>query len=154
MNIKVYIYILIGVLVIGLIIYLFFKRNYFNKYKYVRLVKYNDDMTETVQYIKRKIFNKGNEEDHILINPKHIYNFKGYTSVIITSKSQESINPIDFESKYSAKDYKTAMKSKHIKDAFDSMKVEKFDKVMFLLILSIVQLIAIAYLLYNLIGVK
>jgi len=137
------------VLIVGLLIYLFTGRNYFNKHKFVRLVKYKDDMSVQVKYIKREQFNKTNE---ILINPKHVFNLKGYTTVVITDKSSESINPNDFESKYSAKDFKSGMRSKLVKDAFDSVKVEKFDKMTFLLILSALQFLAIIYLLYSLLG--
>ena len=143
------IYSLLGFAILSIIMYLIFKRNYFNKYKYVRLVKYNDDMSINVQYIKKDKFNQDNS---ILINDKHVFNFNGYTSIIITSNSQESINPIDFNSKYDAKKYKDAIKSKLIHDTFASLKVDKFDKLMGLLLLNILQLIAIAYLIYNLLG--
>ena len=136
-------------LIFGVIFYLKYRRNYFNKYKYIRLVRYNDNMTIDVLYIKKENFNQDNA---ILINPKHIYNFKGYQSVIITSNSVESINPIDFESKYDPKDFQSAMRSKLIAETFASLKVDKFDKVMMLLLLSAVQLIAIAYLLYMVMG--
>lgn len=144
-----YFSILAFILVASIIIYLIFKRNYFNKYKYIRLVKYNDNMTISVQYIKKGLFNI---DKSILINPKHIYNYNGYISIIITSKSCESINPIDFESKFDVKNFKSAIKSKLISETFASMKAEKFDKVMALIFLNILQLIAIAYLLYTFLG--
>jgi len=141
--------ILLLVLIIGFIIFLFTKRNFFNKYKFIRIVQYNNDMTITVKYIKRDQFNVDNK---ILVNSKHIFNFTGYKSIIITSEANESINPLDFESKYSAKDYQTAIKSKIISEAFASLKEDKFDKVMALIMLNVIQLIAIAYLLYNVLG--
>lgn len=141
--------ILFFILIVGVVIYLIFKRNYFNKHKYIRLVKYNNDMTISVSYTKREEFNKDNS---ILINPKHVYNFNGYKSIIITANAQESINPIDFEANYPADKYKVAIKSKAIKDAFQSMQPDKFDKVMALIVLNIIQLLAIAYLLFNLMG--
>jgi hypothetical protein len=145
-----YIIILASVLlVIGLVVYFVFKRNYFNKYKYIRLVKYRDDMSVTVSYIKKDKFNQDNA---LMINPNHVYNFKGYQTIITTNKVQETINPIDFNSKYDPAHFKSAMKSKLIAETFASLKVDKFDKLMFLLLLNILQLIAIAYLLYNVLG--
>jgi len=47
-------------LIIGLIVYFGFKRNYFNKYKYIRLVTYNDDMSVSVRYIKENYLTKMN----------------------------------------------------------------------------------------------
>jgi len=109
-------------------------------------------MTVSVRYIKR---NKFNTDKSLLINPKHVFNFNGYTSVITTYKTAESINPLDFESKYSVNDYKTAIKSKLISDTFATLKVEKFDKVMALIFLNVITLIAIVYLIYNTVeGVK
>jgi len=136
-------------LIIGLIVYFGFKRNYFNKYKYIRLVTYNDDMSVSVRYIKRELFNK---DDSLLINDKHVFNFKGYQSIITTSKASESINPLNFESKYDPKNFKSAMKSKLIAETFASLKVDKFDKIMFLIVLNVLQLVAITYLLYSLMG--
>ena len=137
------------ILIIGVIIWLKFKRNYFNKYQYIRLVTYHEDMTISVKYIKKDQFNL----DHsILINPKHIYNFKGYTTVVKTSHAQESINPIDFEAKFSAQEYKTAIKSKLISDTFATLKVDKIDKMMILIFLNIITLVAVAYLIYTLMG--
>lgn len=126
------------------------KRNFLNKHKYIRLVKYNSDMSVTVNYIKRDVFNKNNE---ILINPKHVYNFNGYTTIILTSNSQESINPLDFDSKYSAKDYQNAIRTKVVSDVFETLKPDKFDKVMALLFLNGLQLLAIGYLIYMLVEV-
>ena len=147
------IYILISlfiILVIGLVVYFKFKRNYFNKYKYIRIVKYNNDKTVTVSYKKQENFNIDNS---LLVNPEHIFNFKGYTSIITTSNAQESINPLNFDSKFNATDYKSAIRSKVISETFESLKPDKLDKIMALLFLNILQLIAIVYLIYNLMEV-
>jgi hypothetical protein len=108
-------------------------------------------MTININYIKKENFN---QDGAIMINPKHVYDFKGYKTVVVTSNSAESINPLDFQSKYDPKDFKSAMHSKLISETFASLKVEKFDKLMMLLFLNVIQLIAIAYLLYTLMGAK
>ena len=145
----IYISVLAFMLVVGIVLFFTVKRNYFNKYKYVRLVRYNNDMSISVSYYKKDQFNKN---DAILINPDHVFNFKGYTSIIITSQSSESINPLDFNSKFNKKDFETAMESKLIQETFASLKADKFDKIMMLLFLNIAQLVAISYLLYNMLG--
>jgi hypothetical protein len=145
----IYISVLAFMLVVGIVLFFTVKRNYFNKYKYVRLVKYNNDMSISVSYYKRDQFNKN---DAILINPDHVFDFKGYTSITITSQSSESINPLDFTSKFNKKDFETAMESKLIQETFASLKADKFDKIMMLLFLNIAQLVAISYLLYNMLG--
>ena len=145
----IYISVLAFMLVVGIVLFFTVKRNYFNKYKYVRLVRYNNDMSISVSYYKKEQFNKN---DAILINPDHVFNFKGYTSIIITSQSSESINPLDFNSKFNKKDFETAMESKLIQETFASLKADKFDKIMMLLFLNIAQLVAISYLLYNMLG--
>jgi hypothetical protein len=88
----------------------------------------------------------------MLINSNYVYNCNGYQTFIKTSLARESINPIDFEAKYPAKKYETAIDSKVVKDAFASMQPDKFDKVMALIVLNLIQLVAIAFLLYTFIG--
>lgn len=144
---KTYIIILFSILVIGIILYLTVKRNYFNKHKYVRVETFNEDMTVSIKYYKREGFNQNQEI--ALINPKHVYNCNGYQTIIKTALAKESINPIDFEAKFEAKKYQSAINNKDIKLAFESMKPNKFDMVMFLVILNVLQILAIAYLLYN-----
>lgn len=140
-----------GVLVVGVAVMLVFRRNPFNKHQYLRIVRFHTDMSETVSYVKRDKFNQRHE---ILINPKNIFNFKGYQTLILTSESNETINPLDFTSKFSAEDFKTAMRSNLIKDAFQGLQVEKFDKLMLLIIINAVTLIGVAYMLYSMMSKK
>lgn len=149
MNTTTYLIILLVILILGTVYWLFFRRNRFNAHKYVRLVTYNKDKSVKVQYFKREKFNLNQE---ILVDSERVFNFKGYTTLVTTSESKENINPLDFETKYNAKDYESAINSKLIKDTFATLKVEKFDKVMFLLGLSVIQLLAIIYLIYNMVG--
>lgn len=151
MNYKMYLITLAVILVFSLIGYLVVMRNPWNKHKYVRLVTYNDDMSVSIRYYKRHLFNA---DQSLLINPKHIFNSNGYTSVITSSYACESINPLDFKSKYERKDFKSAMSSKLIKETFATLKVEKFDKMMMLLLLNAIQLVAIVYLLYIYLGAE
>ena len=150
MTTRLWIYLISAiVLICGKFVHWLLKPNFFNKHTYIRVVRYNDDMSIDVKFIKRQKFN---QDDTILINPKHVFNCNGYTSVILTSNSQESINPLDFNSKYDSKDFKTAIRSKVIKDTFETLKPDRFDKLTLLLVLTALQFLAIAYLLYSLLG--
>ena len=148
MNI-LYLVFLFILLIVGVVLWFTLRRNFFTKHKYIRLVSYNKDMSVSVRYFKRENFNKDNA---YIINDKHIYNFNGYTTVVITSESQESINPIDFESKYPAEQYKTAIKAHVARDMFNTLDVSKIDKMMILIALNVITLIGIAYLLYIYMG--
>ena len=144
MTLLTYIYIAGGMLVLGLIFYFFFKRNYFNKYKYIRLEKFNNDKSISVKYIKRHKFG----EIPMLINPAHIFNYKGYTSIMTTSEVAESINPLDFSSKYDGKKFKIGMKTKLIGDAFGSISKPKIDMLMVSVALNAVTIMILLYMFY------
>ena len=114
----------------------------FGKHKYLRVIKFNSDKSTTVSYHLSSKF-----RPNFLINPNHIFDYKGYRTVIITDKSAETINPLDFTSKFNASDYQTAIESKLIKDTFSTLKSNKFDKTTFMLLLILVLNIAVIYLL-------
>lgn len=91
----------------------------FRKKQFYKIV-YNND--KTVDIIKVKNINKEN----ILINPNHIFfDKKGNRYILSSDQSAESINPLDFESKYSPKEFKTAIESKLIKDLFNNFEDNK-----------------------------
>ena len=114
----------------------------FNKHKYLRVIKFNTDKSSTITYHLSSKF-----KPNFLINPDHIFYYKGYRTIIITDKSAETINPLDFNSKYNASDFQTAIESKLIKDTFSTLKPNLFDKTTFMLLLNIILTIAVIYLL-------
>ncbi len=114
----------------------------FNKHKYLRIIKYNSDKSSTITYHLSSKFTP-----NFLINPDHIFNYKGYRTIIITDKSAETINPLDFTSKFNASDFQTAIESKLIKDTFTTLKSNLFDKTTFMLLLNLILNIAVIYLL-------
>lgn len=115
---------------------------FWNRHKYIRLVQYNNDKSINIKYIKRINFNKDNA---LLINPDHIFNFKGYTTVIKTSETAESINPLDFESKYPASKFNTAISSKLISETFATLKKPKFDLLMISVMINAITLVVVIY---------
>src|SRR5690606_7821793 len=91
-------------------------------FKKKRLYKilYKSDKTIKITRVK----NINNE--NILINPNHIFFDKnGNRYILTTDQSAESINPLDFESKFSPKEFRTAIESKLINDLFKSFDDKK-----------------------------
>lgn len=89
------------------------------KRKLYKLV-YKSDKTFKIEKIKNI------ENENILINPNHIYFDKlGNRYILTTDKSAETINPLDFESKFSTSEFKTAIESKLIKDLFKNFDDKK-----------------------------
>jgi len=115
---------------------------FLNKHKYLRVIKFNSDKSSTITYHLSSKF-----KPDFLINPDHIFIYKGYRTVIITDKSAETINPLDFNSKFNASDFKTAIESKLIKDTFSTLKSNLFDTTTIILILNLLMSFGILYLL-------
>ena len=114
----------------------------FNKHKYLRVIKFNSDKSTTVTYHLSDKF-----KPSFLINPNHIFNYKGYRTIVITDKSAETINPLDFESKFNHEDFQTAIESKLIKDTFSTLKSNTIDKTTVMLLINIILHIVVIYLL-------
>lgn len=115
---------------------------FLNKHKYLRVIKFNSDKSTTVTYHLSSKF-----RPTFLINPDHIFDYKGYRTVIITDRSAETINPLDFSSKFNASDFQTAIESKLIKDTFTTLKSNLFDRTTFMLLIILILNIAVIYLL-------
>jgi hypothetical protein len=69
----------------------------------------------------------------------------GYTTIIITDKAQETINPLDFKSQYDAEQFKVAINNKIIADTFSTLKTNKFDLTQIILFASVALNIIILY---------
>ena len=81
---------------------------------------YMSDKTLKIKKIKNI------DTENILINPNHIFfDSKGNRYILTTDQSAESINPLDFESKFSPKEFRTAIESKLINDLFRSFDDKK-----------------------------
>jgi len=115
---------------------------FLNKHKYLRVIKFNSDKSSTITYHLSSKFTPD-----FLINPDHIFIYNGYRTVIITDKSAETINPLDFNSKFNSSDFKTAIESKLIKDTFNTLKPKLFDTPTIILLLNLVITFGVFYLL-------
>jgi hypothetical protein len=145
-------------IVLALVYYFAFRRNYFNKYKYIRFVQYNKDKTINIKYIKKDLIQVENnalnfDGKYVIVNPDHVFNFKGYTSIITTSESGESIDPLDFKSQYDSKKFQTAMNSKLIQEAFVTLKSSKFDMLTISVFINLITLLTVVYLILKMQGV-
>ena len=87
------------------------------KDKYIRVVKFNSDKSSTVSYYKNEDF-----KPSYLIDPNHVFFANGFRSILITDNSAQTINPLDFESKYPVERFKSAIESKLISETFNTLK--------------------------------
>ena len=113
------------------------------EHQYIRIVKYKSDKTTCSEYVKLSDF-KEKFKDY-LINPDHIFYFNQFKSVLLTDKSCESINPLDFNSCFKPEDFKSAIQSKLISDTFATLKKPKIDITTLLLLFNTILNFAIIY---------
>lgn len=103
----------------------------FRKKQFYKII-YNQD--KTVKITKVKNIN----DENLLINPEHIFfDNKGNRYILTSDKSAESINPLDFESKFSPKEFKTAIESKLVNDLFNNFEENKLSIEKILLFVNI-----------------
>ena len=103
-------------------------------------VTYKSDKTFKIKRIKNI------ENENILINPNHIFfDSSGNRYILTTDKSAETINPLDFESKFSTSEFKSAIESKLINDLFKSFDDRKLSIDRLLLFINIFLTFVIFY---------
>ncbi len=127
-----------------------FSRNFFTRSRYIRIVTYNDDKTIDVKHFKKSNFNK---DRAYVVNPNHIFILKGYTTMTFTQHTKENINPLDFESKYDAHIYESAINSNLITQAFNTLKPNKLDLLQVVMIVSLMTLALVGYMILKQTGV-
>lgn len=112
----------------------------FKKKKKLYKVIYKSDKTFNIRRIKNI------DNENILINPDHIFfDSKGNRYILTTDRSAESINPLDFESKFSPKEFRTAIESKLINDLFRNFDDKKLSIDRILLFVNIFMTFIILY---------
>ena len=121
----------------------------FRKHKYIRVVKFNSDKTTNVIYLNRTRSFDGTHievnKKKYMINSEHVFNNKGYQSVLITDKNPETINPLKMRSNFKMEDYQSAINSKIIGDTFDTMKSNTIDVTKLLLLGNLIFSVIILY---------
>ena len=112
----------------------------FKRKKKLYKVFYKSDKTFNIRRIKNI------DNENILINPDHVFfDSKGNRYILTTDRSAESINPLDFESKFSPKEFRTAIESKLINDLFRNFDDKKLSIDRILLFVNIFMTFVILY---------
>ena len=112
------------------------------KHKYIKVYTFTKNKTMKLQYHKLKNF-----KPTYLVNPDHIFNHNGFQTVIVKDNGIETINPLNFNSKYKESDFTSAIESKIIKETFVGLKQEKLDIMKVLLFINLGVTILLLYLL-------
>ena len=111
----------------------------FNK-KHLYKIIFKSDKTVKISKIKNI------DKEKILINPNHVFfDKKGNRYILSSDQSAESINPLDFESKFSPKEFRTAIESKLISDLFKNFDDKKISIDRILLFVNIFMTFMIFY---------
>ena len=105
--------------------------------------------------VSLKWYHKDKIPNDLLINPHNVYYHRGYRTLFTNDNTSENIDMLSLTSDYptieghklTKKDFKNAIDSKVIKDLTESIKVDKFDSVKMLLLLTVVGVLACVYLL-------
>ena len=103
-------------------------------------VLYKSDKTFKIERVKNI------DNENILINPNHIYfDKKGNRYILTTDRTAESINPLDFQSQFSPKEFRTAIESKLINDLFKNFDDKKLSIDRLLLFVNIFLTFVLVY---------
>ncbi len=97
---------------------------FFKKHLHLKVIQFNSDKTISINYYKKADF-----KPNFLINPNHIFNHKGFNTMVITDISAETIDPLNFKSHFKGEDFKNAIESKIIKETFTNLGSNKLDLV-------------------------
>lgn len=104
----------------------------YREHNFIKVYNFTKLKTLEVKYYAKKDF-----KPDYLVNPDHVFMHEGFSTVVMSDTSAESINPLNFESKFNVKDFKTAINSKLIDETFSGLKSEKIDMVKLLLFVNI-----------------
>lgn len=118
------------------------------KNKYIKVYTFQKTKTITIEYFKIKNF-----DPPYLVNPDHIFMSNGFQTIMTSENAKETINPLNFSSKYPAKMFEIAIDTKLMKDAYTSMKADKLDMQKVLLFIMIGINILMLYMLMKNTGV-
>ena len=99
------------------------------KSKYIKVYTFTDTKGLNVKYYKDK-----NLPKDLLINPDHVFNHRGYRTVLTTNKVAESINPLNFNSKFDKSLFEVAINNNFAKDLLSTTSDKTLDKTQKLLI--------------------
>ncbi len=99
-----------------------FLKGLLKKHEFIKEIVFNNNKTIDVNFYKKDSF-----KPDYLINPNHFFNHGGYNTIIKSESMAESLNPLDLDSKYNPKDFKTAIESKLISETFGNIETGGLD---------------------------
>lgn len=103
------------------------KQPILKKSKYLKILYFTEGKESKIFYI----IPKGNQISFLnktfLFNPEHIYLSGSFKTLLLTSSSSESINPLDFKSQFNSDIFNSAINNKLIKDTFDTLDQTQTD---------------------------
>lgn len=106
----------------------------FNKDKYLKVLIITSSKQIKVTYIIPSDNGFNVNGNNYLLNPDHIYTSGGFKTVLINDLSAETIDPLNFKSRFNKKEFNSAINSKLIKDIFDSNEDKKLNMTTMLII--------------------
>lgn len=104
-----------------------FKQPRFKKNQYLRVLYFTKDKQVKTYYLKNVSKELKLNEKAFLINPDHIFYSNKFKTIIVSSESAESINPLDFKSRFSPSMFNSAINNKLISDTFETLDKDKMD---------------------------
>lgn len=99
------------------------------KHKYIRIERYTKTKGLEVRYYKEAQLPKD-----VLIDPDHVFNFRGYRSIMVSDNSAQTINPLDVTSQFPKGEFEKAINSKVVSELLSTTKKDKLDLTQMLLI--------------------
>lgn len=112
----------------------------FNKHKYLRVIHFTQNKRSFIEYI-----NDEKQGIPFLVHSDHVFLANGFRSVIITDKSAETINPLDFQSKFDVSDFTSAIESKIVRETFTTIEKKPLDITLILIAFNTLVSIALVY---------
>src|SRR5690606_11417315 len=104
----------------------------YREHRYIKVYRFRNDKTVDIN-----IYAKDTFRPDFLLDPNHVFNHAGFSTIVISDTKAETINPLDLKSKYNVKDFTTAINSKLIHETFSTLETNKIDLVKVLLFANI-----------------
>lgn len=114
------------------------KQPIFKKHLYLQVHYFSNDKLLETYYIKSGSNNFKVNNKTYLLNPEHIFITKNFKTVIVNSISSETLNPLNFKSRFNSSEFNSAINNKLISETFETIKDNKLELTQLLLIANIV----------------
>ncbi len=113
------------------------KKPIFKKYKYIKVNYFTESKESFVYYKQPKDDQIKIKDKTFIINPNHIFLSNGFKTVILINTASETVNPLDFKSRFSASIFNSAINNNLIKETFETITPPVLDLTKILLIANL-----------------